>query len=276
MEIYPIQTGTVRCKQFQLTGARNNLSRIFQILFTDKWGEWMPIYCWLIKTNDELILIDTGETSKIFEDGYLPKGGMYHKVVQTKIKKEEEIDQQLLKLGFKTKDVNKVILTHMHGDHIGGLSHFSHCEILVSQREYELASGTKGPGNGYFSKNWPDWFKPTLIKYEDKAEGEFAKCHNVAKSESITLVPTPGHSIGHQSVIIKNSGYNYFIAGDLTYNLDTLKDEIADVVLMNKTSKETVSRVHKYVRLNDCIYLSSHDWNAPKHLKDKLTYKQLK
>lgn len=274
MEIYPIQTGTVRCKQFQLTGASSNLSRIFQILCTQKWGEWMPIYCWLIKTKDELILVDTGETAKIYNEGYLPKGGLYHKVVETRIKREEEIDHQLDKLGFATKDIKTIIFTHLHGDHIGGLSHFSHCEMYVSKVEYDMAVSKKGTGNGYFTNNWPDWFKPNLVEYENQPEGVFAKSFQITNDRSILIVPTAGHSIGHQSVIVKDDGSNYFIAGDLTYNLDTLKSEIPDVVLMNKNSKKTVSQVHEYVKANDCIYLSSHDWNAPRILEGKLTYKK--
>jgi len=272
MEIYPIQTGTVRCKQFQLTGASNNLSRLFQILFTEKWGEWMPTYCWLIKIDQQLILVDTGETAKIYQDGYLPKGGLYHKVVQTRIKEEEEINHQLLKLGFDMQDIKTIIFTHLHGDHIGGLSHFAHCDMLVSQDEYNMATSKKGPGNGYFQKNWPTWFDPKLVTYNSGAEGIFAKSHQVTKDGSITIVPTPGHSVGHQSVIVKDGQSTYFIAGDLTYNLATLSAEIPDVVLLNKSSKETVKKVHKYVKSNECIYLSSHDWNAPKILSDKITY----
>jgi len=272
MDIYPIQTGTVRCKQFQLTGASNNLSRIFQILFTQKWGEWMPTYCWLIKTKDELILVDTGETAKIYNAGYLPKGGVYHKVVQTRIKRKEEIDHQLKNIGYATKDINTIIFTHLHGDHIGGLDHFSHCEMLVSKAEYEMAVSGKGPGNGYFAHNWPAWFKPKLVEYEGRPEGVFAKSHLVISDGSILIVPTPGHSAGHQSVILKDGNLIYFVAGDLTYNIHTLRSEIPDVVLINKSSKKTVATVHKYIKSNDCIYLSSHDWNVPRILKDKLTF----
>ena len=270
MEVIPIQTGTVRCKQFQITGGSNNLSRLYQILFTQNWGEWMPIYCWLIKTDRELILVDTGETAKINEEGYLPAKGIYHKVVQTRITQEDEVQLQLSKLGFQTSDISKVIFTHLHGDHTGGLTHFSHCEIYVSKDEYDLATSKKGPSNGYFNYNWPSWFEPTLVEYSDTAEGIFPSSHHLTEDGSIVVVPTPGHSIGHQSVIVKGKDHNYFIAGDLTYNIDTLKQEIPDVVLLNKESKATVKNAHNYAKSNACIFLSSHDWNAPKICKDRI------
>lgn len=272
MKIHALQTGIVRCKQFQLTGARNNLSRFYQVLFTQNWGEWMPIYCWLIEHPEGLILVDTGETADIYKEGYLPKGGLYHKVVQTRIEAEQEIPHQLEKIGFQPKDVKTVIFTHLHGDHIGGLGHFEHCDIYVSRQEYEFATSNKGPGNGYFQKNWPSWFSPNLIDYTDGAEGNFSASQQITEDGSIVVIPTTGHSIGHQSILVKDDRHTTFIAGDLTYNEATLQQEIADVVLMNKAAKETVKAVHQYVQTNPCVYLSSHDWNAPDNLKEQKVF----
>jgi len=263
MKIHVLQTGTVRCKQFQLTGAPNILSRLYQLIFTDKWGEWMPTYCWLIEHPDGLILVDTGETAKIYEKGYLPDGGLYHKAVETRIQPEEEITHQLAKVGVQPKDIKTIILTHLHGDHIGGLAHFEHCKIYVSKTEYDFATSKKGPGNGYFPKNWPTWFKPELITYDAIAEGNFKQSKKITEDSKIVVVPTPGHSIGHQSILVKNDGHTTILAGDLTYNESTLQQEIPDVVLWNKVSKQTVKTMHQYVKNQPCLYLSSHDWNAP-------------
>ncbi len=231
----------------------------------------MPTYCWLIEHPEGLILVDTGETSRIHEVGYLPSGGLYHKAVQTRIEEREEVQHQLAQLGFKPTDINKVVLTHMHGDHIGGLSLFEHCQISVSRTEYEMATSKNGPGNGYFSKNWPAWLQPTLIDYTDTPEGVFSQSYPITADGSVLAVPTPGHSAGHQSVLVKDGAITYFIAGDLTYNLDTLKKEIPDVVLMNKSAQKTVNTVHQYVQAHPTVYLSSHDWNAEKILAQKAT-----
>ncbi len=265
--IYPIQTGTVRVKQFQLTGAKNNLSRLYQLLLTKRWGEWMPIYSWLIESEGQLILVDMGETARIYEEGYLPSGGPYHKAVQTKIKKEEEIPTQLKTLGYKPEDICTVILTHLHGDHIGGLEYFQNAHIYVSHAEYEVATSKKGPKAGYFKKNWPDWFAPQLIQYDDRAEGRFRQSYRLPDHENIIIVPTPGHSVGHQSVIYREGGSSYFIGGDLTYNLDTLKAEIPNVLMFNQDAQDSVRKALDYVRSHSCVFLSSHDWSAPNMLK---------
>lgn len=264
MKIYPLQTGTVRVKQFQLTGAGNSLSRLYQLLFTSRWSEWLPIYSWLIDTGEERILVDTGETAKIHEPGYLPgSGSLFHKALQTRITAEEEINHALNALGYDTKDIHTVVLTHLHGDHAGGLMHFPHAEILVSRAEYEFATSKKGPGSGYFVQNWPDWFRPELIEYKNQAVGEFPSSYVLDGKDQITIVPTPGHSVGHQSVIVRDGGRTYFIGGDLTYNTETLKREIPNVILSNQDAKDAVKNTRQYVEAHSCVYLSSHDWNAP-------------
>ena len=272
MKIHCLQTGTVRCKQFQLTGASNILSRLYQLIFTNKWGEWMPTYCWLIEHPDGLILVDTGETAQIYEKGYLPDGGLYHKAVETRIEPTEEITHQLEKIGFTTKDIKTVILTHMHGDHIGGLAHFEHCKIYVSKTEYDFATSKKGAGNGYFKKNWPSWFQPELITYDAEMEGNFSQSKQITTDGKIVVIPTQGHSIGHQSVLVKGDNHTTILAGDLTYNESTLKQEIADVLLPNKAAKQTVKTMHQYVQNQPCLYLSSHDWNAPTILAEQRIY----
>ena len=262
MKIHLLQTGVVRVKPFQLKGASNNLSRIFQLLFTKKWSEWLPIYCWLIEHPEGLILVDTGETNKINEEGYLPNSKLYHKAVQTKITREDEVDFQLAKIGFKPKDIKKVILTHLHGDHVGGIYHFAHAKFIVPKKEYEFATSPKGKKMGYMPHHWPSWFKPELITFTDSAEGNFDASKILSDDQRIVAVPTPGHSVGHMSVIAKTENKNVILAGDITYNEEMLRNKIPAVVIYNKESQDSVNRMLQYVDTNKGLMVSSHDTKA--------------
>ena len=147
-------------------------------------------------------------------------------------------------------------------------------KIYVAKSEYEYAISKKGAGNGYFKKNWPSWFKPELVSYEKKIEVNFPYSKNITADGKIIVVPTTGHSIGHQSVLVKGDKFTTILAGDLTYNETTLRQEIADVLLPNKASKQTVKRMHEYVQNQPSLYLSSHDWNAPKILAEQRIYRE--
>lgn len=263
IRIHAIQTGTVRVRPMQVYGG-NILKRYYQILLSKNWADWMPIYCWLIEHPDGLIMIDAGETSQINQEGYLPSDFLYHRVVQTRIAREDEVDAQLEKLGFDKNDVQLVILTHLHGDHIGGIGHFSNAKSMVSRVEYDLANSAKGPKLGYFNHHWPQSFKPDLIDFDHPAEGAFDSSYRV--NENILLVPTPGHTPGHLSVIIKDA--KIVISGDATYNYDTLQKAIPDFVLPNKEGHESVKKLRSYINENNFKMLSSHDYRAVDILKN--------
>lgn len=71
MKIYALQTGTVQIKDTQQQGKGAN--QIFNVLFGGTWIQPQPILAWLIEHPDGLILVDTGETSRTNNKGYLPQ-----------------------------------------------------------------------------------------------------------------------------------------------------------------------------------------------------------
>ena len=72
IKVHAIQTGKVKIKKFEAFGATNRITRMWQLLHTDNWTDWLPIYCWLVEHPEGPFLIDAGEIAKVHEYGYLP------------------------------------------------------------------------------------------------------------------------------------------------------------------------------------------------------------
>ena len=261
MKIHAIQTGTVRVKVCQTVGRGRGFMRQVNILLDRSWTEALPIYAWAIETPEGVILVDTGETARTSEPGYFPRWHPYFRLaVRLDVTPEQEVGPQLLKLGIRPDDVRTVILTHLHTDHAGGLHHFPKSEILVSDEELALAKGFAGRLRGYLPNRWPQWFAPRSIVFEPKALGPFDRSHHVTSDGTVVIVPTPGHTPGHVSVVVVDGDVNYFLAGDTTYTQQSLVDEQVDGVSPSEAvSLQTMRRIVRYARSQPTVYLPTHD-----------------
>ena len=143
MKIHAIQTGFVRIKTAQIEGRGHGLARRLAI-FTDRnWTDWLPTYAWVIEHRDGIIVVDTGQGTHLLETGRSLHPYVRWEVV-FRIERDEEIGPQLRALGIGPRDVKRVVLTHLHMDHDGGLAHFQNSEILVSRGELRAARGWVG------------------------------------------------------------------------------------------------------------------------------------
>src|SRR6516165_9373366 len=215
MKIHALQTGTVRVKASQPVGRGHGSMRQVNILLDRNWTQWLPIYAWAIETSEGVIVVDTGETARTSAPGHFPRWHPYFRLaVRFDVTPEQEVGPQLLRLGIRPDDVRRVILTHLHTDHAGGLHHFPRSEILVSDEELRLATGLAGRLRGYLPSRLPDGFAPRSINFVPEPFGPFDRSQRVTSDGTVVIVPTPGHTPGHVSVIAVDGDVCYFLAGD--------------------------------------------------------------
>ena len=270
IRIHAVQTGTTKIKTAQRSRKPGGILRVF----TDtQWTEWLPIYAWLIDHPEGLIVVDTGETARTSEPGYFPAWHPYYRTaLQMNVKPEDEIGPQLERMGIQQKDVRKLVLTHFHTDHAGGLAHFPSSQVLVSGADYELARSFSGKLLGYLPGHWPHWFAPTPIHFEHGKLGPFNRYFNVTQAGDVVVVPTPGHTPSHVSVIVKSEDVIYFLAGDTSYTQGHLLSRIADGVSPNAAiTLGTINRILKLARSQPLVYLPSHDPESVKRLEETHT-----
>ena len=262
MRVHAIQTGTVTVKTRQLRGVGSGRTRAIRTMLDRGWTEPLPILAFLIEHPEGLILVDTGESTGVGQPGWFPGWQPYWRfALRFDVKPEDEIGPQLRARGIDPEDVRTVVMTHLHGDHAGGIPHFPRSEFIVARGEWEAAQGFKGEAAGFLPRHFPQWLRPTLV------DGE----HTVA--EGVRIMPTPGHTPDHQSVIVEDGSRTLFIAGDMAYSEDLLREGAVDGVTTDpEGAARTVARVRELVEARNAVFLPAHDPGSPARLEAALAH----
>ncbi len=269
IRIHPINTGRVALRPSQ--ERRGPLGPLGVLLDRD-WTDWRPILAWLIDHPEGPILVDTGETASVMRPGYLRRWHPFFRLaVRFDITPEQEIGPQLRALGCTKGDLRCVVLTHLHTDHAGGLAHVAGCPTLVSPAELAVASGAAGRLRGYLPHRWPADFSPQPIGFTPMALGPFQEGLVLTRAGDVVVVPTPGHTPGHVSVVVRCDGFNILIAGDTSYAEQGLREGLADGVTPTPALElATLARIRGWAEAEPMIYLPSHDPQAPARLAASL------
>jgi N-acyl homoserine lactone hydrolase len=269
VRIHAIRTGSLVVRAQQLSGQGRGPLRGARTLMDRNWTDSMPIYAWLIEHPEGLIVVDTGESARVNEPGYLPRWHPYfRRGVRESVQPGDEIGPQLTALGFSPEDVRWVVLTHLHNDHADGLAHFPHSEILVCRPEFENAKGFAGQVRGFLPQQWPEWFSPHLYDLDERPFGPFERSRPLSDAGDVTIVATHGHTKGHVSVVVEENGHSVFLAGDTSYSEALMLDGAVDGVTPDvRTAGETLDRIREFTRQRPVVYLPSHDPEAAQRLE---------
>ena len=258
--IHAIRTGLVQVRRPQMESRGTGPARIAHMLFDEDWSDWLPIYAWVIEHDEGVIVVDTGETSRVHENGYHPSWHpFYRRAVRFSVHPDEEIGPQLRTLGIAARDVSQVVLTHLHTDHAGGLVHLSGSKAWVSREEWKTASGLGGKMQGYLPHRWPKWWQPEFIRFGNHPVGPFQQSMPLTKAGDVLIVPTPGHTPHHVSVVVCGSPF-FFLAGDTSYTQRLLLEGKVDGVSPNvDTARQTLNQIATLAEDQPLVYLPSHD-----------------
>jgi N-acyl homoserine lactone hydrolase len=259
MKVHAIQTGSVRIKNAQVEGRGHGLSRRLAGFVDRTWTDWLPTYAWVIDHPEGVMVVDTGQGMHLLETGK-----SLHPYVRWevgfRIEREEEIGPQLRALGIGPRDVKRVILTHLHMDHDGGLAHFPQSQILVARGELALARGWAGRMRGYLPNRWPSWFDPTPLDLPAEAFGPFAASRRLTEAGDVIAVSTSGHTADHISVVVEDGDATLFLAGDTSYNEGLmLAGKVDGVSASDAIAGATLAAIGRFARDRPTVYLPTHD-----------------
>lgn len=167
-----------------------------------------PIPVYLIETATERILIDTGLHPGAAADAASHYGGV-EALGAFQLELEAGIDRQV-----DLNSLTKVVITHLHFDHAGGLALLPpRLPVYVQRREWEAAQDPAAIArNFYLPRDYEGIVEQVVVLDGD---------HDLLGDGSIELLFTPGHTPGHQSVRV---GDGLVIGGDVTHFASGLDD----------------------------------------------------
>lgn len=209
--------------------------------------------CWLIQHGNEWLLWDTGVPQSTLNDpkgwSTLPKLIVYHL--------DKSITDQLATIGLKPGDVSYVAISHTHGDHIGNVNLFPNSTVLMQRAEYTWISSPDGPNdnvNQLKALARKLLGTPKNLKLLDGDTDVFG-------DGSVTLVSTPGHTPGHQSLLVhlNNSGF-IILSGDVVHLKENFeKNTVPSLNTDKAASIASMDRIRRMIATYKAKLFINHD-----------------
>ncbi len=209
--------------------------------------------CWLIKAGSKWVLWDTGVPQATLNDpkgwSTLPKLIVYHL--------DRTITGQLAAIGLKTSDITYVALSHTHGDHIGNVGLFPGSTILMQRAEYDWIHSPDGTNDNV---NQLKALARKLLGTPEQLQlidGDT----DLLGDGSVTLVSTPGHTPGSQSLLVhlKNSGF-IILSGDVVHLEENFEKNIVPALNTDKAASiASMDKVRQMIATYHATLFINHD-----------------
>lgn len=211
------------------------------------------------------VLVDHPEGRFLFDTGYdLDHVNQVLPFELPEQSGDQTIPIQLEKCGFHAEQVDYVINSHFHFDHVGGNKYLSNATTLVSKEELRHAKVPEAfehLGYSDLSFDYPG------TKYE-QVTGD------IEIADGIWLFETPGHTAGHYSMMVEMDGRpSMLFAGDAAYTFENLERDIVGGFHLDPTaSVDSIRRLKRLAKQHGAEIYPSHEmepfleWNkAPEY-----------
>jgi N-acyl homoserine lactone hydrolase len=202
-----------------------------------------PIPAYVIETAEERILVDTGLHPAAVDDPARHYGrpdalGLFQ------LELSESVSEQV-----DLATITKVVLTHLHFDHAGGLALLPHSvPIVVQRREWDA-----GHDAATVAKNF---YLPVDYEAASRQITLIDGDHDLLGDGSIELLLTPGHTPGHQSVRV---GERLVLGGDVTHYASGLDDHRFPLIGDDFAAQASSANRLRALRDAGAVVLPGHD-----------------
>jgi len=267
--VHVASTGSAAQHKEHRNGSR--LPSLVWALTSQSWIK-VPINVYVFVHRDGLVLFDTGLDAAIGTNpGYVSNPIVrffLHRLFRLRIGPGETLGAGLKALGYAARDIRKAIISHLHFDHVGGIGEIPNAELLVSADEWRTLSAPHPERKFVFCEHielpGARWRQIEFSPTDDPLFAPFGGRHDVMGDGSMVLLPTPGHTPGSVSMLVRaNNWPPLLFVGDLTYEEALLMNDQPPGTGDPAQLRSSFAKVRGLkARLPEMMILPTHDNSA--------------
>lgn len=224
----------------------------------------------VVRRPEGMLVIDPAFGTSIEDD--LKKSGLFFKLIMGSGHGKTPVVQSMDAAGIDPYAVKWIALTHAHWDHTGAIRDLARAQVKLSRAELEAHWNLKGHVvNGAMPHHLAvpegrfapfDFDGPPLLGFESS--------HDLFGDGSVVAVPTPGHTPGSASYLVRgDDGKAWFFIGDATWTVEGVKrpahkNPLVSAALDHDTRAlaQTLAKIHAVGQLPDITVVPAHDLAA--------------
>jgi glyoxylase-like metal-dependent hydrolase (beta-lactamase superfamily II) len=263
VRVHPINTGEIQLRVVNPRPPRRGPGKLPRTLLGSLFRKagWYPVPVFLVEHPDAgPFLIDAGYDPSVASDPSKTLGVLFGKVMMKHRLTNGSVPKQVGERGVDPADVSRVLVTHLHLDHVSGSAQWPDATFVVDRIEREAAAAP-GPGP-YVKSHLATIERWNEVDYSNAEPFEgFARTIDLLGDGTVRLISSPGHSPGHQSVLLRLRDRYALICGDSAISTVELREQVIDGIIVDQDSYvRSGDEARSFMRAHpDTLAIPSHD-----------------
>jgi N-acyl homoserine lactone hydrolase len=215
----------------------------------------VPVPFYVIEHPDGVALFDCGLPASMGDPRDPFRQALQTQDLDVTFGPEETVTRHLERLDIDPARIRYVVLSHLHFDHTGGLHQVPNATVIVQRQEWAAGIDDDVAARYFLRRSFFN-----LGHSVRQVDGE----HDLFGDGSVTCIPSPGHTPGHQSLRVRNGQGDHILVGDACYNSQVVESRnfpvFSDHPAMNRSLDNLLA-----LREPETVMIFGHDpaqWGA--------------